>query len=99
MSVELAKRLRDEAQHFEEAAKKLREVANILDSPGNNGTPQTAVIIHGTRLEQISDFLRHHGPSSRQEVMQGLSDIPRGTIAALLNSKHFERTGEGLWCA
>jgi hypothetical protein len=94
--------LESTATAYEQAAEKLREAASILrngpvqpiaantDRVVANGTPT------GTRLDQLTEWLRARGPSTRKEIKAGCG-LPDCTISALLTRNHFDKDDEGRW--
>jgi hypothetical protein len=48
------------------------------------------------RSDQLAEFLRKNGPSTRQQIYFG-TGMPVGTINVLLSSGAFERCGHGIW--
>ena len=50
-----------------------------------------------TRKEQVAEFIRQNGPTSRAKIIEGTS-IPTGTIAYCLNDKtRFRQLKDGKW--
>jgi hypothetical protein len=94
--------LRELAQRYIEAAKKLQDAADILD--GNTSitlavghpTPPTPRI-EGGRLGQLREFLRANGPLTRKEILEQTS-IPSGTLGMILKKENgFAQDAQGLW--
>ncbi len=81
------------AAAYEQAAKKLREAAEIL----RNGPVATSPSSNGmTRLDQLKQWLREHGPAPRSMILERI-DMPHGTVASLLTKKNFNQDNEGRW--
>ena|SRR5437868_2339352 len=91
-----ADELRQLANRYKEAAKKLLEAADVLEgmesANGSINRPRRT----GTRYEQLVNFLRNHGPSFRKEIL-ARSGLPQGTLSAMLTRKNFDQDGEGRW--
>lgn len=51
-----------------------------------------------TRLNQLREYLKKTGPSSRKDA-KALSGLPSGTVNALLTAENFVKTEDGLWTA
>lgn len=84
-----------------ETAKKLRETASVLASLTPSVGGEAAKNGAGrkrpkTRLQELTDWLREHGPMSRGEIKKS-SGIPAGTAGALLTRKNFIQTDGDLW--
>lgn len=90
----LAKRVL-RARHSEPNTKPARSGGNLLlEAPhGNSGNGQRGP---GTRKDQIVNFLRATGPSTRSEIRDG-TGIPVGTLATTLNDRTMFRNREGRW--
>ena len=92
--------LRDLAQRYRDAATSLEEAADILD----NTVEEPTVVVkrrkvyngHKTRIEEIKDLIREHGPLTLKEVI-GFG-IPRGTASTQMTEKTgFVKVGEDRW--
>ncbi len=100
MPSDVVKQLKDQAHRYENAARKLREAAEILESDVNGIAAHSDVPPAAgkkSRIEQIEDYLRQNGSQARKDVIRGLPKIPKGTVSALLNANNFDRTDDGLW--
>ena len=49
-----------------------------------------------TRKEQLTEFLKAHGPKTRMEIINQ-TGIPAGTVSFCLKDKQFAKNGEGKW--
>src|SRR5258705_1989632 len=95
-----AEDFRRQAQHHEEIARKLNEVADSLEGKSNGSTHRISgrrAKGGGTRLEELKKYLIDHGPTTRQDLIDK-SGLPAGTIAGLLNPANgFEKGAQKLW--
>lgn len=91
--------LREQAKRFEQAARKLREAAGVLegldsDSTGNGETETKTKKIG--RVDQLSALLQQ-GPLSAKDVMAKIG-IARGTMYQCFNRrKDLFENKNGLW--
>lgn len=92
--------LRDLAQRYRDAATSLEEAADILE----NTVEEPTVTVkrrkiyngHKTRIEEIKDLIREHGPLTLKEVI-GFG-IPRGTASTQMTEKTgFVKVGDDRW--
>ena len=49
-----------------------------------------------TRKEELTDFLKVHGPKTRAEIVNQ-TGIPPGTVSFCLKDKRFAKNREGKW--
>lgn len=95
-----SKGLRELAERYSEAAKKLLDAADILDGgPMGNGDGRGSQHESGgkkTRLDELRAFLKKNGPSSRKEIL-AKTGVPSGTIGMLLKPPMFKKDSEGKW--
>jgi hypothetical protein len=86
--IESLKKLRDQlVQEFGQSAP-LKAVAASV--PGLNGGGRV------NRKDQVADYIRLHGPSSRPDIIAG-TGIPVGTVAYVLNDKERFQARRGKW--
>lgn len=98
--------LEETASAYEEAAAKLREAATILrtgpvklaerNGQATEKSPQPHSTVKLTRLEQLRQWLKIHGPATRSEAVEG-SGLPENTVRVLLVRKNFDRDEEARW--
>lgn len=50
-----------------------------------------------SRKDQVKNFIKEHGPSTRAEIIQG-TGIPVGTVAYVLNDEERFVARRGKWC-
>ncbi len=98
-NIDLIRQLEAQAAQFEADAENCRAAVAVLADSNGNGKAANGqgVMLGGSRMEQIEAFLTQHGPATRGQIRRGLPHIPRGTIAALLNIKHFDHDESGKW--
>src|SRR6266536_5607248 len=66
-----------------------RQVSLDLRQPSDSvNNPSQRTNGHGRqgRKDEIANFIKAHGPSTRGEILAG-TDVPRGTIAYVMNDK------------
>ena len=83
------KRLRD--QLVEEFGQSGHAVAEVAVAPA-----RTSGTEYVTRKDQVYDFIKVHGPSTRGQIIAG-TGIPAGTAAYVLNDERFINRN-GKWC-
>jgi hypothetical protein len=67
-----------------------------IPSVRTKSLPNTSRNGHGTRKEQVAEFISSHGPATRSEIISG-TDIPTGTIAYCLNDEKRFVNQDGKW--
>lgn len=68
-------------------------LAGLVDENARpKGTRQPLTV----RKKTLFDFLTQHGPATRAEILAG-TDIPQGTLSALLTDEMFVKVDEGRW--
>ena|SRR5258707_15371347 len=95
--------LRGLAEQHEDAARKLRDAADVVDGIGSTAPPgkpeppaNNAPKEHRSRLDELYHLLKTKGPMKRKEIL-AVSEIPSGTIGMLLKPPKFTKNDEGRW--
>lgn len=99
---------------FEEIEAAIRQIDLLLQKEGQNvdvpiPTRFAGLVDDDTRAKEtrtplaqrrqtLYDFLSRRGPATRAEILAG-TDIPQGTLSALLSDEMFVKVEENKWAA
>jgi hypothetical protein len=70
------------------------ELSNLIES--QSATVKPARVPLAQRRDVLRSYLAVNGPATRAEILTN-TDIPAGTLSALLARDEFERTPHGDW--
>lgn len=93
--------LRQQAQRYREAAKKLEEAAEIIDGStvsSASNVPHNGSYGRSERRQQLASLIKEKGPMKRKDIIKALpQDFPKGTLAYLLNQKQYFKSRYHKW--